>query len=126
MTEFSISVAAQAAGSESCTVVTVAGEADVTTRQLGDVLTEEAARKPRLLLVEMSALQFIDSSALRMIIQAHRRMARNGGVLAVVHPTSPVGRVMRLTGVDQLITVYDSTEEATEAVRQRNSQDSDA
>ncbi len=121
MTEFSISVAAQAVGSESCTVVSVAGEADVTTRQLGEVLTEETARKPRLLLVEMGALQFIDSSALQMIIQAYQRMERDGGVLAVVHPTSAVDRVIRLTGIDQLISVYDSTEQAIAAFVQNRS-----
>jgi anti-anti-sigma factor len=126
MTEFSVSVTAQAADSESCTVVTVAGEADVTTRQLADVLTEETARKPLLLLVEMGALEFIDSSALRVIIQAYRRMDRDGGLLALVRPTSAVRRVLRLTGIDQMITAYDSTEKAVEAFCERNSQDSDA
>ena len=68
MTEVSISVAAQPAGNGSCTVVSVAGEADVTTPQLGDVLAEEAARKPPLLLVEMSGLTGIDQSSLAAVV----------------------------------------------------------
>jgi anti-sigma B factor antagonist len=122
MTQLSISVRAQPAGNGSCTVVSVAGEADITTGQLGDVLTEEAARKPRLLLVEMTALQFLDSSALRMIMQAHQRLQEeDGGVLALVHPVQPVARVLQLTGIDQMITVYDNVDEAIESFCQRQS-----
>jgi anti-sigma B factor antagonist len=99
----------------------VAGEADVTTLQLGDVLAEEAARKPPFLLVEMSGLQFMDSSALRMIMQAHQRLRRDGGVLALVHPVHAVSRVLQLTGVDQMITVYENVDKAIESFCQRQS-----
>jgi anti-sigma B factor antagonist len=126
MTELSISVTAQAAGDRSCTVVSVDGEADVTTHRLGDVLAGETARKPRLLLLDLTALRFIDSSALHMVVQAYERLRREGGVLALVHPTRMVSRVLHLTAIDQMITVYDSVDEAVEAFRQRPFQGSEA
>lgn len=121
MTELSISVTAQPAGNDYCTIVSVAGEADVTTGQLGDVLTEEVDGKPRLLLIEMAALQFLDSSALRTITQAHQRLQRDGGLLALVHPVGAVARVLQLTGLDQMMSVYDNVDEAIEAFSQRES-----
>jgi anti-anti-sigma factor len=122
MTEFSISVAAQAAGDSSCTVVTVAGEADVTTRQLGEVLAAEAARQPRLLLIDLTALRFIDSAALNMIVRAYLRLHRDGGTMALIRPTTAVSRVLELTGIDQKIAVYDTADQAIEASYQRNPQ----
>jgi anti-sigma B factor antagonist len=112
MSELSLSVTVQEFGDGSCTVVHVAGEADLTTTSLSDVLTAEAAKKPDLLLVDLSALQFIDSTALRMIITAHLRVQRNGGTLALVHPAPVIARVVQLMGVDQLMPVYDSVDEA--------------
>ncbi len=121
MTELSISVTAQPAGNGYCTIVSVTGEADVTTSQLGDVLAEEVASKPSILLIEMAALQFMDSSALRTITQAHQRLQRDGGVLALVHPVGAVARVLQLTRLDQMMTVYDNVDEAIEAFSQRES-----
>jgi anti-sigma B factor antagonist len=120
MSGLSISVTAQVAGDGSCTVVTVAGEADVTTRELGEVLAAEAATEPRLLLIDMTELRFIDSAALNMIVRAYQRLHRDGGVMALVHPGGAVRRVLELTGIDQRITVYENADQAIEAFCQRN------
>jgi anti-sigma B factor antagonist len=112
MSALSISVTVREFGAGTCVVVYVAGEADLTTTALSDVLTAEAAKKPDLLLVDLSALQFIDSTALRMIITAHLHVQRDGGTLALVHPAPVIARVVQLMGVDQLMPVYDSVDEA--------------
>lgn len=70
----------------SCTVVRLVGEADATTTSLGDVLDAEAAKTPQLLLIEMSALTFIDSSAIGVIMRAHLQLHAAGGVLVLVSP----------------------------------------
>jgi anti-sigma B factor antagonist len=92
-------------------VVSLVGEADVTTRVLGDVLGAEAAKKPRLLLVDMSELAFIDSSALHEIVRVHRRLRADGCLLAIVSPSPAVARVLQLSALDQLIPVHASAEE---------------
>jgi anti-sigma B factor antagonist len=111
--ELSISVTVTDLGDGSCTVVRVAGEADLTTRSLGDVLTAEASKRPGLLLVDLSALRFIDSGAIRMVLFASRQVRQEGGTLALINPSPAVARVVQIMGIDQLIPVHDSLDEAT-------------
>jgi hypothetical protein len=47
-----------------------------------EVLGAEAAKKPRLLLVDVSGLTFIDSAALHEIVRAHRELRAEGCLLA--------------------------------------------
>ena len=94
------------------TVVRLVGEADVTTRVLTEVLGAEAAKKPRLLLVDVSGLAFIDSAALHEIVLAHRRLRADGCALALVSPSPAVARVLQLSALDQVIPVHASAEEA--------------
>jgi anti-sigma B factor antagonist len=110
--ELSVSVSTGDGASGSRTVVRLVGEADVTTRELGEVLRAEAAKKPRVLLVDVSGLTFIDSSALHEIVRAHRQLRANGCELALISPGPAVARVLQLTGLDQVIPVHSSVEEA--------------
>ena len=98
-----------------CVVVRLAGEADVTTHALGEALRAEAANRPALLLVEMSGLRFIDSSALNAILRVHEDLRTAGCVLALVGPSGSVARVLRLIGADRMIPVYHSVEAALES-----------
>src|SRR6202012_3230780 len=93
------------------TMVRLAGEADATTGALPEVLGAEAAKRPRLLLIEMSGLTFIDSSALSVILRTHRELDGTGSVLALVSPSAAVARVLQLVGADQVIPVYGSADE---------------
>jgi anti-sigma B factor antagonist len=109
VTELSVSVETREPGSP--IVVRLAGEADVTTTALADVLAAETAKKPRLLLVDVSELTFIDSAALEEFSRANRRLRADGGRLALVGPTGPVARIIELTALDQVFPVYASVEE---------------
>jgi anti-anti-sigma factor len=104
VTELSVSVSAEDGASGPRTVVRLVGEADVTTRALGDVLGAEAAKQPRLLLVDVSALH--------EIVRAYRRLRADGGLLALVSPSRAVHQVLQLSALDQVIPVYASLEEA--------------
>ena len=112
MSELSVSVSAEEGAGGPRTVVRLVGEADVTTRALGDVLGAEAAKQPRLLLVDVSALTFIDSAALREVVRAYRGLRADGGLLALVSPNRAVRRVLQLSALDQVIPVYASLDEA--------------
>jgi anti-sigma B factor antagonist len=98
------------------TMVRLAGEADATTRALPVVLGAEAAKRPRLLLIEMSGLTFIDSSALSVILRTHRELHGSESVLALVSPSAAVARVLQLVGADQLIPIYGSADEAADRI----------
>ncbi len=112
MTDLSITVTALPAGDGVCAVVRLAGEADLTSTGLRDALAAQITTRPRLLLVDMSALTFLDSGATQMIIAAYQVLRREGGTLALVRPAPAVARVLELTGVSRLIIVHGSVDEA--------------
>jgi anti-sigma B factor antagonist len=108
------SVATVESESEPYTVVELVGEADVTNSDtLRDVLEAEVAKQPPTLIIDLSGLRFMDSSALHVILRANRSMDRQGGVLALASPTQPVAKMLRLTAADQLVPVYASVADAS-------------
>ena len=108
------SVAAVESESEPYTLVELVGEADVTNSDaLRDVLDAEVAKEPRTLIIDLSGLRFMDSSALHVILRANRAMDRLGGVLALAGPREAVAKMLRLTAADQLVPVYPSVTEAS-------------
>ena len=95
------------------TMVALAGEVDATnSEELQGVLEPMVSEHPRLLLVDLSGLSFMDSTGLRVLLRANRALDREGGVLGLVAPQSSVARVLQLTKADQLVPVYDSVEAA--------------
>ena len=100
---------------EPYTLIELVGEADVTNAAaLREVLETEVAKRPQLLIIDLSGLRFMDSSALHAILQANRAMDRQGGVLALAAPREPVAKMLRLTAADRLLPVYGSVSEATD------------
>ncbi len=107
------SVATVESGSEPYTLVELVGEADVTNSDaLREVLDAEVAKQPRTLIIDLSGLRFMDSSALHVILRANRSMDRQGGVVALAGPRDPVAKMLRLTAADQLIPVFPNVGEA--------------
>ena len=108
------SVATVESDSEPYTLLELTGEADVTNSDaLREVLDAEVAKQPRTMIIDLSGLRFMDSSALHIVLRANRVMDRQGGVLALASPREPVAKMLRLTAADQLIPVYPSVREAT-------------
>jgi len=108
------SVATAESDSETYTLVVLDGEADVTNcNALREVLEAEVAKQPRTVIIDLSKLRFMDSSALHVILRVNRTMDRQGGVLALASPREPVAKMLRLTAADQLLPVYASVDEAT-------------
>lgn len=99
--------------SEPYTLVALVGEADVTNAAaLREVLEAEVAKRPQMLIIDLSGLRFMDSSALHAILSANRTMDRQGAVLALASPRDPVARMLQLTAADRLLPVYASVQEA--------------
>jgi anti-sigma B factor antagonist len=93
--------------------VEIAGEADVTnTDELRRLLDDEVSQQPRTLIIDLSGLRFMDSSALHALLRVNRALDRQGGVLALVSPQAAVAKILRLTTADRLIPVFESVAEA--------------
>jgi anti-sigma B factor antagonist len=99
-----ISVAADETGA----VLTLAGEADLTTMaELTEALTAQLAGGARHLTVDLSRLRFADSAVIRALVLADRTLKKRGGGLALAHPQPVVARALSLLGVDQAIEIRD-------------------
>ena len=108
-----VSVTARETAGEPYTLVEIVGEADVTNAdELRRLLEEEVSQQPRTLIVDLSGLRFMDSSALHALLLVNRALDRQGGVLALVSPQAAVAKILRLTTADRLIPVFGSVAEA--------------
>jgi anti-sigma B factor antagonist len=113
MAELSVSAEYRTWAGGRCTVVRLSGEADVTGRAVEEVLAAESAKDPALLLVDLSAVSFMDSWSLHVVLRAMRSRQAAGRGAGLVCPSGPVRRVLELTGAGQLVPVFASLAEAT-------------
>ncbi len=70
----------------------------------------------RCLVVDLSDVTYIDSDCLDCIIQTHRQLVSEGGYLAVVCCNPFVGNLLSSTGLDRILDVHGSLEEAAESM----------
>ncbi len=81
-------------------VVEPKGDVDLATaRELGHVLREEVAERPKEVVVDLTETTHLDSSGVAVLLNAQRRLTRVGSRFAVVAPAGAPRRVLELTGV---------------------------
>jgi anti-sigma B factor antagonist len=94
-------------------VITLRGELDAHdaprlreafTSALGE-LGETGEAEPRLVL-DLTGVAFMDSTALGAVVGALRRVREAGGDMPVVLPDTPARRIFEITGLDQVLSVY--------------------
>ena len=94
-------------------VVTAPEEIDITNAAgLRAALLEAAAHGSGTLVVDMTQTQFCDSSALNVLVRAHKRARAEGGELLLVICAAAVLRIFAVTGIDHLIPRFPNLEQA--------------
>lgn len=98
-----------------CTIVRLCGELDLASapdlrEQLLVILDR---RTPSRLILDMSELEFIDSSGTAVLVNTERRARLLGCTLALVAPQAPVSRVLQICGLDHHFLVFESVSAAT-------------
>lgn len=63
----------------------------------------DAAQPPARL--DLSRIEFLDSSGLHVLIEAHQRSLEAGSTLTIVAPSEPVRRLFEITEVDSYLVV---------------------
>lgn len=95
----------------SATVVDVAGELDLhTARELDEAL--KAAEGAETVIVDLSKVDFMDSTGLSVIVSAVAGARAHGGAIRVVSTSDKITKVFTLTGVDQQVAMFGSRAEA--------------
>lgn len=105
-------------------VITPAGELDAyVTPALQETFHRVIDDGAELVVVDLSAVPFMDSSALGALVGAVRRSRERGGVLRVVLPRTTARRIFEVTALDQVLGGWETREAAlvAEAVPERAS-----
>ncbi len=96
------------------TIIHVRGEVDMATApRLRQVLIDVLAASPSThLVVDLSGVEFIDSTGIGVIVGAHKRATARGGRLSAIVTTPAVLRILQTTGLVQAWNVTASLEDA--------------
>jgi anti-sigma B factor antagonist len=70
------------------------------------------------LILDLSSVEFMDSSGLRVILHLQRELSNERGGMVLFGPTEEVRKILRLTGLDQHLTVANTLPQAEELLRE--------
>ena len=68
------------------------------------------AERPTRVLLELSAVDFMDSSGLGLIMGRFALLKKFGGTLSVLDPSPAVMKMIKLAGMDRMVTILRSKE----------------
>ena len=95
------------------TVVEVAGEIDVSSADaLRDELSSALERERTDLVIDLRAVQFMDSTGLGVLVGTLKKVRTQGGTLQLVIDNERLLKVLRLTALLQVFTVHETLEAA--------------
>ena len=95
-------------------VVRLAGELDLyNAPEIRETLLEEAATAPDRLVVDLSAVEFVDSTALGVLIEARSKL-QNRRSFMIAAPRIETRRALEISGLDKHFSIHDTVEEALE------------
>jgi anti-sigma B factor antagonist len=93
-------------------VVRLAGELDLyNAHEVREALLEEALGGPERLVVELSQVKFIDSTALGVLIEARTKLPNRRAFLLAA-PAPETKRALEISGLDRHFGVHDTLEDA--------------
>lgn len=102
---------------EDAALVTVKGFLDVdTATELHHHLANQVHHGRRHLLLDLSAVPFMDSSGINIILRAYKETRQVGGTVRLVDPAPAVQRILDLTGVSLTVPSTKTVEEAFTAL----------
>lgn len=94
-------------------VVSPTGEIDLhTAPQLQTELADQMRSGASQLIVDLSGVEFCDSTGVNVLLSAMRRAHEHGSGLSLVSPQPPVRKVLGITGLDSVFALRDSIDDA--------------
>jgi len=90
-------------------VFTLHGTLDLATAPIARAAFLEAANEGKhQIVVDLSRVEFLDSTGLGALIGGHRRASENGGGMRLVVNDGPILRLLNITGLMRVLQVYPS------------------
>lgn len=94
-------------------VMHIEGEVDVyTAPQLKQDIVEIAERGVKHLIINLSKVEYLDSTGLGVLIGGLKRLREGEGNLVLVGPGMRILRIFEITGLDKIFDIYETEDEA--------------
>ena len=101
---------------DSRTIVAVGGEIDVyTAPKLRDKITELVAAGTYNLVIDMSEVEFLDSTGLGVLVGGLKKVRAHDGSLQLVCNQDRLLKIFRITGLAKVFVIHDTAEAALAA-----------
>jgi len=95
------------------TVLRLAGDIDIhSAPEISEQLARLQADGSIVIVVDLSGVSFLDSSALGALVAAHRALTEAGGSLKLAAQREHVQKVFRITRLAEVIPLFDSVDDA--------------
>jgi len=88
---------------DSATVIFVEGEIDMATAERLRNALESHMGPEQSIVLDMSGVEFMDSSCLRMLVQARGKLTGDGGSLVLRNPSPAAHRLLSVAGAEYLL-----------------------
>ena len=97
------------------TVLEARGHIDLATRlKLSTALNDAVTEGEGPVIIDLCAIEFIDSTGIGVLLNALRRLTRQGRVLSVICPPGAVRRVFEVTGLESTFSLHEELRPALE------------
>jgi anti-anti-sigma factor len=101
------------------TVVAAAGDLDIVTSPQLDVGLSEARRASANVILDLSAVDFMDTSCLAVIVGHWKKLAARGGMLALAGARYRYTKTLWITGLADRLPMFETVAEAVAACSAR-------
>jgi anti-sigma B factor antagonist len=94
--------------------VTISGEIDLYTapRLHGELAAVLVDGMPPRVVIDMSGVEFCDSTGMNVLLSCLRRVHERGGELEIASPKPAVRKILQVTGLDSVFKLVDSPKPA--------------
>ena len=94
-------------------VVSLAGQCDhQEVDNFQAVVSNALAAGNKRILVDLAWLNFLDSTGIKCLVEAHRDAVAQGGQMAVVRPKALVKKVLKLLELENTVPIFETVVEA--------------
>jgi anti-anti-sigma factor len=99
------------------TLIRLSGRLDIAGANAIDLRFSALSGSRRALVVDITAVSFLASMGIRLLLTGAKTAASRGGRLVLMGPEPEVMKVLTMAGIDTLIPIHPDTESAFAAVK---------
>lgn len=100
---------------QGASVVTFTGEIDLESSPAAREILLKCFASTRKVIVDLSAVSYIDSSGVASLVEALQAAKKNGSQFSIAAASEPTRRVLELARLDKVFTMYNSVDEGLAA-----------